>query len=282
MRANYHTHTEFCDGKAAASAMATAAFAAGYKVLGFSSHAPLPFSTVWNMEESRLPAYIAEIRRLKGVWAERDLEILLGLEIDWIESLRGPGDPLFERASLDFRICSVHFIKPGSGDAFNVDAPLEEFEANAARETGGDGSLIYRSYYRALCGAIEAGHFDILGHLDLVVRNNGGGRWFDEDSAGYRAAANEALDLLGKSGAVVEINLGPLIRGKSKQPHPSLAITKRLRELGVPITFSADAHNVDHFGRSIESARELARAAGYTSIQVLSRGRWSEVGIEET
>ena len=72
--------------------MARAARAAGYGVLGFSSHAPLPFPTDWNMPLERLDDYAAEIRRLAADWAAEDppLDIYLGLEIDWIEGLRSP------------------------------------------------------------------------------------------------------------------------------------------------------------------------------------------------
>jgi len=282
MRTNYHTHCQYCDGRSTAAEMAQAAFDKGYRVLGFSSHAPLPFPTSWNMEEARLPAYAAEVRTLAAAWADRGLEILLGLEIDWIEGERWAGDALFEEAGLDYRICSVHYIRPRAGRGFTVDCPAAEFEEGVRTEAGGDGKVVYRSYYRDLARAIEAGGFDILGHLDLVTRNNRGGRWFDEDSKAYLDAAMEAVELLGESGAVVEINLGAVTRGKAAAPHPSLPLLRRLRELGVPITFSADAHETAHLGANLEVAREAARAAGYKSVAVLTKGNWKEVGIETT
>lgn len=72
--------------------MAAAAFEAGYSVLGFSSHAPLPFETIWNMDWSDLPAYAGVIRELKQRYAPRGMNILLGLEIDYIPGLCGPAD----------------------------------------------------------------------------------------------------------------------------------------------------------------------------------------------
>ena len=53
------------------------------------------------------------------------------------------------------------------------------------------------------------------------------------------------------------------------------------KELGVPITFSADAHHVSHLGAGLEIAREHAMAAGYKEVAVLTRGAWKLVGIEE-
>ncbi len=269
--------------------MARAARAAGYGVLGFSSHAPLPFPTDWNMPLERLDDYAAEIRRLAADWAAEDppLDIYLGLEIDWIEGLRSPGDGLFGELALDYSIGSVHFVDlPGAG-LVTVDCPAAEFAANFER-SGGDARRLWREYYRDLAAMIEAGGFDIVGHFDLIRKNNSGGRYFDEDSPEYIGAALEAASLLSGRDLVVEINVGAMSRGILSSPYPSLPILRELRRLDVPITFSADAHEPNHFGLHLDAARELAEAAGYSSVAVLvadSKGReprWREIGIDET
>ncbi len=72
-------------------------------------------------------------------------------------------------------------------------------------------------------------------------------------------------------------------RGKVKTPYPSLAHPQRTDERsGRRITFSADAHAPEHLGANLDAARDLARAAGYDSIAVLSKGSWTEIGIDET
>jgi histidinol-phosphatase (PHP family) len=80
----------------------------------------------------------------------------------------------------------------------------------------------------------------------------------------------------------VEINVGGISRGKVNSPYPSLSILKEIRSVGSRITFSADAHAPGQLGVNLDRARELARAAGYTSVAVLTRGEWREVGIDET
>jgi histidinol-phosphatase (PHP family) len=278
VRTNYHTHCDFCDGKASASDMAEAAWRAGYAVLGFSSHAPLPFPSTWTLPRERLPAYLAEIGRLKAAWEGR-MEILLGLEIDHIAGLVSPRDPAF--LELDFRIGSTHFIELGGG-RFTVDEPAEEFDGNFARYAGGDGSLVWKAYYRSLAEMIAAGGFDIVAHFDLVRKNNTGGRLFDEEDPAYLAAAFEAAAQLRGSGIVAEINVGSMARGKMKSPYPSLPLLKEFRRLGVPITISADAHAPAHLGTHLDAAKDLAKAAGYRSAAVLTKGKWIEVGIDET
>lgn len=283
MRANYHTHCEFCDGRATAAEMATAAAVAGYKVLGFSSHSPLPFHSEGNMEASRFDAYRAEIRRLGREWTNHGLEILLGLEIEWVEGISSPRDELFQAAGLDYSIGSVHYVElPGSG-RFAVDYAAEIMEARLSGFKGADrGRALYEDYYRRLDTLIEEGGFEILGHFDLVRKNNGDGRYFDESSRGYLDAALGAAHLLAGKDIVVEINVGGMSRGKVKSPYPSLPILRELRSQGVRITFSADAHAPEHLGANLAAARELAYAAGYDSIAVLTKGSWTEIGIEET
>jgi histidinol-phosphatase (PHP family) len=268
--------------------MAAAAAAAGYEVLGFSSHCPLPILSDGNMELSRLGEYKAEIRRLGREWALRGLEILLGLEIDWIPGVCSPRDEVFAGAGLDYSIGSVHYVDlPGSG-RFAVDYGLAETTASLASFDGGDpGRALYEDYYRMLRQLVASGGFDILGHFDLVKKNNGAdatgaGRFFDESSAGYREASLAVARELRDREIVVEINVGGMSRGKVRSPYPSLPILKELRAEGVRITFSADAHAPEHLGANLDAAREHARAAGYDSIAVLTKGSWKEVGIEET
>ena len=149
----------------------------------------------------------------------------------------------------------------------------------------GGARRVWMAYYEELCELIEAGGFDILGHFDVVTKNNRGGRHFDTGEGAYRAAALEAAGLLGGRGIVAEVNYGGMSRGKTDAPYPAPFILRRLRELGVPITLSADAHAPEHLGPACdahrEAAREAARAAGYRAAVVLREGRWTEIGLDE-
>ncbi len=290
VRANYHTHCDFCDGRASAAAMALAARRAGYDVLGFSSHAPLSYPTSWALPVERLDEYAAEVRRLRAAWAPggeaaRDhgpMEVLLGLEIDWWPGERTPGDGAFDRLGLDFAIGSVHSVEIEGTGPFTVDGSRAEFEEAIRMRSRGNASRIWQEYYARLGALIDAGGFDILGHFDLVKKNNADGAFFDEGGTDYLDAAFEAAGRLKGRSIVVEINLGGMARGKTREPYPSLPILRELRRLDVPITFCADAHDVPHLGAHLDAARELARQAGYRSVAVLSGGRWTEVGIEAT
>jgi histidinol-phosphatase (PHP family) len=287
MRANYHTHTSFCDGEASPSDMARAARAGGFDILGFSGHAPFPAGMPWAVQPEDLEAYAAEVRRLAAAWspggpealAAGPMEILLGLEIDWFPPELRPSDGSFDALGLDFIIGSTHLVEFEGVKAFSVDGPVEDF-AEGIRAAGGS-PRVYREYYRRLAQMIVDGGFDILGHFDLVKKNNSGGRFFDEESPDYLGSALEAAGLLRGRDIVVEINTGAMARKKRGDPYPSLAILRELKAMGVRITLSADAHAPGHLAAHREEARALARAAGYRSLAVLSKGSWSECGIEE-
>jgi histidinol-phosphatase (PHP family) len=295
VRANYHTHSTFCDGKASPAEMARAARKAGYEILGFSSHSPFPHGEGWAMRPECLGEYAAEIGRLKAAWApggaeasrHGHMEVLLGLEVDWFPGERRPADGAFATIAPDYLLGSVHYVEVEGSAPFTVDSSEAHFDASLAELAARHGReeaarLVYEDYYRRLGAMIEDGGFAILGHFDLVKKNNVDFRVFDETESRYLDAAFEAASRLVGKGIVAEVNLGGMARGKTKEPYPSLAIMEELHRLGVPVTFTADAHEPEHLGVHLDAARELARKAGYESISVFSHGTWIESSIGAT
>lgn len=282
MLANHHTHCEFCDGKTSARNMARAASESGFKVLGFSSHAPLPFSTAWTMDTARLPGYAAEIRELGKRYAP-GMEILLGLEVDFIEGMCGPADGRFDGVGLDYRIGSVHHVAPpalGENPLSTVDGQQHGFDALIARGYGGDGLALARDYYRTLALCIDAGGFDIVGHFDLIRKNNPGQSRFREDTPAYREAAMMAVDRLKGDEFIVEINTGGMARGKTDSPYPASWILRELRARGVPVCVNADAHETRHLLACREAGLAAAREAGYGELTVIAAGGRKRVPLE--
>ena len=62
---NYHSHSLYCDGRAGMEDFVRFALSEGFTSYGFSSHAPLPFSTAWTMEWDIMDDYLSEFHRLK-------------------------------------------------------------------------------------------------------------------------------------------------------------------------------------------------------------------------
>ena len=224
MKANFHTHTTFCDGRDTPEAMVRAALAKGFDALGFSSHS----------EMLRDPAaYVAEIRALAERYRGR-IRILCGLEADWPCPL--------DLSPYDYVIGSVHFLPSPSGARLAIDHSPEILAGILRDAFGGDGAALVRAYFAAEREMVAAGRFDIVGHPDLVRKFNATHPFFDEGAAWYREELERTVDVIAASGKVVEVNTGAIARGWLDDAYPSPAFRALLRARGVRFVLSADAH----------------------------------------
>jgi histidinol-phosphatase (PHP family) len=263
-----HTHSDFCDGKGDIESFCQAAWEKGLAAIGFSSHAPIAkktgLKTDWHLRDGRLNEYIDAVHAARRRW-EGKLPVYLGLEVDYIKGLSGPADRDFQELGLDYIIGSVHYVfPPKGGEPFTVDSPREEFEADIKRHFGGDGAALAEAYWDAVEGMIAAGGFDILGHLDLVKKNNPSREWFSPESEAYKRRIRDIAVSVGKNGAVAELNTGGLNRGSTREPYPSPELLGLLHQQNVPVIITADAHAAGHLGGHYGLARELLARTGYT------------------
>jgi histidinol-phosphatase (PHP family) len=270
-----HTHTVFCDGSDDVETFCQRAWEKGFCSLGFSAHAPVGKKTGlksdWNLPEDRLEAYLDAVREARRRW-EGKLPIYLGLEVDYIGGLMGPADKDYR--DLDYVIGSVHYLIPPRGEPFTVDGSREELERGLREGFGGDGEALMLAYWDAEASMITAGGFDILGHADLIKKNNAPHRFFDPTGPGYRRRTEEIAALAGKaqSGFVVEVNTGGMNRGKVSETYPSLPMLAAFREHRVPAIVTADAHAAKDLDGHYSEALEVMRNAGYTA-QVFFEGK---------
>jgi histidinol-phosphatase (PHP family) len=277
-----HTHTIFCDGTADVETMCAAAFARGFASIGFSSHAPIAgktgIKTTWHLADEKQEEYIGEVLGARKRW-EGKLKVYLGMEIDYIEGLCGPADRDWEELPLDYSIGSVHYvIAPKNGEPFAVDSPGEEFGRGFADFFDNDGRALYHAYYDACIAMIRAGGFQIAGHLDLVKKNNGLFRFFSPGDGDYRKRLAETADALAAArnasdrGPAAELNTGGMIRGRIADPYPSLDMLRLLKDAGVPLVITSDAHAPDQLGGFYQEGREAMKRAGYHST-IIFEGR---------
>ncbi len=273
----YHTHTDFCDGAASVATMCKAASEQGLFALGFSAHAPMPVKTTWHLPVERLDEYIRTVRDCASGWEGR-LTVLLGLEIDYLAGVCGPADERYKALGLDYSIGSVHYLKPRNGSMpFTVDGPQEEWEEGVRTGFGGDGEQAAVSYWETVTDMVRAGGFDIVGHLDLIKKNNGAEgteRAFDPDGNRYRNAALATIDAIAAAGLVVEVNTGALNRGTLTEIYPAPWILQELRVRKVPVMINSDAHRPEHLSGSYHEARTLLKNSGYSEIVLFDGLSW--------
>lgn len=275
---NYHTHNSLCDGAGELEEYLEAARRKGFTALGFTSHAPLPFSNDWTLAEADLETYCSRVLELKKT---SDMEIYLGLEIDYIPDRMGPAEERWKRFELDYTIGSVHMI-PAEGEAWSIDGPDDEFLHVYRKVYRQDGTAMAVDYFRLLEEMILKGGFTILGHLDLIKKKNLKMNFLDEETPRYMDAVLRVLDSLAKSGIFMEINSGGLFRGATQEVYPSFSILQESRQRNIPLVINSDAHTPDALDFYFHEACDLARKAGYRTIMMLLDGEWREIALGDT
>jgi histidinol-phosphatase (PHP family) len=286
-----HTHTVFCDGKDEIESYCRRAWERGFHSLGFSAHAPVTRKTGivsdWNLPDSRLEEYLDAVRAARRRWEGR-LPIYLGLEVDYIGGLMGPADRDYREMGLDYLIGVVHYLVPPRSEPFTVDGSREELERGLGEGFGGDGEALMQAYWDQEAAMIRAGGFEILGHVDLIKKNNrppAGRAFFDPAGPAYLRRTGEIAALAGeaasRSGMAVEVNTGGLNRGRVNETYPSPAMLRLFREQGVPAIINADAHRAEDLDGHYGEALETMRRAGYAATVLFEgreggRPRWTE------
>lgn len=269
---NIHTHTTFGDGLNTAEEMVLAALEKGFVSLGFSEHAPAPYDPDCAIPPENVAAYFSEIARLKEACADR-LEIYQGMESDALCP--------FDKARLDYSIGSVHYLPdPETGEYYCVDYLPEIFGKAVERIGGGDVREVLRRYYGLVEEMLETYRPDILGHMDLPVKLNKNGRFFDEDSRWYKKLVESAAEKAAASGCIVEVNTGGIARGYRSEPYPSVYILSILRDLKVPVTITSDAHESACLDYHFDETIALLRDLGFRSIKRLHGGHFAYVELD--
>jgi histidinol-phosphatase (PHP family) len=276
---NYHTHSRYDDGHGELEEYVREAIRKGFRYIGFSGHAPLAVEAGWLMTDQGLARYLEDFRRIKPVY-EDSITLLLGLEVDYLPGLSAPRSPRIARLGLDYVLGSVHYVTaPGGGGGWTVDGPAEELDRGLEVDFGGDMEAVVREYYRRVAEMVRASPPDIVGHFDLVKKNNRGESRFSESSDWYREAVRGALDAVASSACVLEVNTGGLIRGTTDTVDPAPWILEEILERGIRVVLNADAHRPEDVDGHFAEALQIMRRAGLRSRLLLTEGGWQECSL---
>lgn len=280
-KANFHTHTTFCDGQNSAEDMVIAAIQKGFSALGFSSHCIHPlnpefYSQVdsnWHIPTNQINNYTQEIKRLKQKYADQ-LQIFLGFEADYFESQKDgiaiPDKSKYSVFSPDYLIGAVHFVNTKKG-FYTVDHKTQIVKENLKRlysKSDGtiDGKKAVCDYFEAEREMLKKGNFDILAHPDLMRKRNGELNFFNEKENWYQEEIKATVKEIAKAGVITEINTGAIARGAMDDTYPSQYFLDLLHEKGIPVCINSDAHTTDDLDCTFDRAAEKARRAGYKEL----------------
>ncbi len=246
MRVDLHNHTTLCNhATGTMEEYIQKAIELGIDVFGFSEHAPMKnFEDGYRLVIEKKSFYENGVKELQEKYSNQ-IKILLGYEVDFID-----GDFVLDEilnSKVDYLIGSVHYI-----NEWGFDNPefIKEYERR-------DINQIWQDYFQAVTLMAKSGKFDIVGHLDLI-------KVFKYlPTTDIRLIAKEALHTIKQSQMVIEINTAGY-RKPIKEQYPSKQLLQMAYEIGIPITFSSDAHSVEQVGFEYQKAVNLAKEIGYT------------------
>ena len=266
IKANYHIHTIYCDGKNTPEEMVLSAIEKGMFALGFSGHS-YQLEEDYGMTPEGYRKYREEVLALKEKYADK-IDIFLGIEQD---SLSLPTEDKY-----DYVIGAVHGFYKGE-HYLSVDHMPEIMENNVHKYYDNDYYTYIEDYYRVLADRVLKCRPDFIAHFDLVAKFNQGNKYFDESGERYQSAALTAMEQLAKAEIPFEINTGAICRGYRDIPYPAPFLLKRLHELGGRIILSGDTHSKENLLYGYEMATEVAKKSGFTTAVVITKEGMKDV-----
>ena len=263
---NYHSHCIFCDGRSFPENFVQFAIRHHFRAYGFSSHSPLPFETNWNMSKDNMDEYLKEIQRIKEKYAHQ-LEIYVGLEIDYLDESYNASSAYFQELPLDYRISSIHFLPLlyplAEANMMCIDGSFHEFSEKVRLYYGQDIRRLVKHYFQSSCKMVERGGFDIVGHMDKVYMNAQHYPGFDLNAPWYQKAFLEFLDLIQEKNLLIEINTKNF--RKKKELYPHVDFLSFLVERHIPVLVNSDCHYPDLVNDGRAEAFQLLREKGLRS-----------------
>lgn len=202
---NYHSHTEFCDGRASMREMAAAAADAGMEIWGISPHSPIATKSKCNMTRKSVPLYLEEAARLQEEYEDR-MKILISMEVDFLSPDFGPHLDFFQKLPLDYIIGSVHFVPNQDGIPLDCDGSFERFFKYLKDGFGGDLRYLVEKFFEQELLMIERGGFHILGHFDKIAGNASKADPTIEQQGWYLALIDDVIRMTKEKDLIIEIN----------------------------------------------------------------------------
>ena len=258
IKADFHIHTTFCDGKNTPEEMVQKAISLGMTSIGFSVHSYTDFDTSYCIAKDKVTDYITEINRLKTAYADK-IRILCGVERDLYAEL--------PEGTYDYTIGSAHYVKK-NGVYYTVDESAEKLKEAISEAWQGDALAFAEDYYASLAGLSQLSP-NIIGHIDLITKFDEVTPIFDHTHPRYIAAAKGAVDALLPLGIPFEINTGAISRGYRTTPYPAPFLLAYIIEQGGKVILSGDVHAAEGFLCGFDKAETLARSLGANGFETL-------------
>ena len=254
LRANFHTHTNLCDGVNSPEEITIHAISLGFKQLGFSGH--IDPDIHMDIQE-----YIKIISSLKEKY-KKNIDILLGIELDNMY------DPKYSDF-VEYTIGSTHFLDINSEKPLAIDLTKEQFVYICKNYFESNYYKMSRAYYDLVAKTYDRLHCTFIGHFDLITRFNDELYVLDENSNTYLYPALNAMKYLCEQSVPFEINCGAYNRNRKQDVYPNKRLLSELCKMGGRIIINSDAHQKELLNGGFDFAIKQAIDCGFKYTNIL-------------
>lgn len=249
-----HVHSSFSsDSSTPMEAMVEKALEAKFESFYITDHMDYDFPISQGLDFLFSPQeYMEYIQRLKKQYDGR-ISIYTGVEAGLKTTVTPKIKSLLSSFPFDLVIGSVHLVN-------NVDPYLKDFWENRT------GKEALTSYFKAIIENLYAyDDFDVLGHLDYVIRYAPASLQEDFSYEDYQELLDEILTFIIHHQIALEVNTAGY-KTSPDQPNPHTQIIKRYLSLGGEmISIGSDAHEPQFYGYGFDKVRLLLLSLGVNS-----------------
>jgi histidinol-phosphatase (PHP family) len=182
---------------------------------------------------------------------------------------------------LDYRISSVHFLPRkdplAEENMVCIDGSYQDFEEAVKLHYDGSIRRMTEHFFESSMYMVEAGGFDIVGHVDKIYMNASRYPGFDMRAEWYRKVFFELLDFIAEKELIVEVN-SKNKTGKG-QTYPHISSYKELRKRRIPVVVNSDCHFPDLVNDGRNETLDLLKDAGYRTTREPMNGKWEDIDI---
>jgi histidinol-phosphatase (PHP family) len=183
----------------------------------------------------------------------RDVELRLGIEIDFVPGAEERMDRDATALPYDYIIGSVHRVDDEEIDRATNQGIYNRYETYD----------LYAAYYANVRKAALSGRFEVLGHPDLIKIF----RRFPERD--ITPILEETAEAVAESGIVVDVNAAGL-RKPVGEVYPAADFLKMFYRREVPIILSSDAHAPNEVAMGYDTSLALVHDIGYREVATFS------------
>lgn len=269
MKADFHTHTNFssdADRTVTPERQIEGAIEKGLEMICVTDHFDQdypaqehgPNEAVFQFD---VDAYFRKLMTLREIY-QKKIEVRIGIELGLQPHLGAFYKELVNKYPFDFVIGSAHVF--GGVDPY--------FERGHSPKTD---QVRYQEAFEEMLADIQnVDDFDVLGHIDYVVRyGKEQAKYYSYEA--YAEILDEILKTVIERGKGIELNTAGFKYGLGFA-HPKPEILKRYRKLGGEIiTVGSDGHCPEHLAYDFHKVKDVLKAAGFNYYTVF-RGRKPE------